>query len=133
MMPRSRTAIELYTEYPKLFPKNTLDCSLGWLNIIADMCAAIQIYLNLEDEPPVEQVEFIEIKERYGVLTISYTGGDGVVAHIIKYCEQLSYRTCSICGVSDATLYCSSKWRNWSHGKILCEPHALELFYFRLS
>ena len=97
------------------------------------MCAAVQIYLDFEGEPHVEQVEFTEIKERYGVLTISYTGGDGVVAHIIKYCEQLSYRVCSLCGDADATLYCSTKWRNWSHGKTLCQSHAVELFYFRLQ
>ena len=133
MMPRPQTVTELYTTYPKLFPKNTLDCSLGWLNIIADMCAAVQIYLDFEEEPHVDQVEFIKIKERYGVLDISFTGGDGVAAHIIKYCEQLSYRTCSVCGAPKATLYCSSKWRAWSHAKTLCEPHAVELFYFRLS
>ena len=133
MVSRPQSTAELYEKYPKLFPKNSLDCNLGWLHIIADMCAAVQIYLDFEDEPYVDQVEFEEIKEQYGVLNISYTGGDSVVAHIIKYCEQLSYRTCSLCGAPKATLYCSSKWRNWSHCKTLCEEHAVELFYFRLA
>jgi len=133
MPPKYYSPDDLYTKYPKLFPKNSITCEIGWLNIVADMCAAIDIYLQYGEGAELPQVEFTEIKDKYGVLSISFTGGDDVVKHIASYCERLSYRTCSCCGVVDATLFCSTKWRDWGTARTLCEKHAHDLFYYRLT
>ena len=123
---------EIYNKYPLLFPKNTIDCDVGWLKIIEEMCAAIQIYIDFEFGDEVPQVIFTEIKERYGILHISFEGGDRIAGAIIDLCKKLSYKTCEYCGkIGD--LYCSTKWREWCHTKTLCEEHAIELFYYRLT
>jgi len=133
MMNKIKHTTDLYNEYPKQFIKNSISCDDGWLDIISEMCAAIQIYLDYDGRDDLEQVKFIEIKNRFGCLDISYTGGDEVTEHIIKYCERLSWKICSVCGGADATLFCSTKWRNWGYTKTLCEHHAIKLFYYRLS
>ena len=127
-----KSAREIYEKYPLLFPKNTIQCNQGWLKIIEEMSAAIQIYIDFELGSDVPQVVFTEIKERFGVLQISYTGGDRIVNHIVELCKKLSYKTCELCGkIGD--LYCSTKWRKWCNTKTICEEHAIELFYYRLT
>jgi len=131
-MPQAISAREIYEKYPLLFPKNTIQCDTGWLKIIEEMCAAIQIYIDFEFGNEVPQVVFTEIKSRYGVLHISYEGGDKIVNHIVDLCRRLSYKTCEYCGkIGD--LYCSTKWRKWSSTKTLCQQHAIEFFYYRLT
>lgn len=123
----------IYRKYPNQFPKNVINCELGWVKIIEDMCAAIDNYLQYHENMYVDQVVFESIKEKFGVLDISFVGGDEVTDHIIQYCERLSWKTCSVCGDQPATLFCSTKWRSWSHTKTLCEKHAISLFYYRIS
>ena len=128
----SQSVQQIYETYPLLFPKNVISCKAGWLKNIKEMCDAVQTYIDFEFGEKVPQVEFTEIKERYGVLQISYTGGDRIIKHIIDLCRRLSYKTCEYCG-NIGDLYCSTKWRQWSHTKTLCENHAIELFYYRLT
>ena len=131
MLP-AKSAREIYEKYPKQFPKNSIDCNTGWLKIIDEMCATIQIYIDFEIGDKVSQVEFVEIIESHGVLDIVYTGGDKVVKHVVELCKRLSYKTCEYCG-KIGNLYCSTKWRKWSNTKTLCEKHAIEFFYYRLT
>jgi hypothetical protein len=123
----------VYKKYPNQFVKNTINCNLGWVKIIDQMCDAIKLYLDYEENALVDQVVFESVKEKFGVLDISFVGGDDVTKHIIKYCERLSWKTCSVCGDQPSTLFCSTKWRNWSYTKTLCEKHAISLFYYRIS
>ena len=96
------------------------------------MCAATQVYIDFELGANVSQVEFTEIKERYGVLHISFTGGDKVIDHIVDLCQRISYKTCEFCGkIGD--LYCSTKWRKWCFTKTLCTDHAVEFLFYRIG
>ena len=123
--------LDLYTKYPKLFPKNCIKCEQGWYEIIDQMCAAIQVYVDNEiyDEEIKPQFEYIE--EKFGVLRIQINNRDKVVELVTKSCERLSCKVCEYCG-KPGELYCSSKYRNWSHYKTLCLDHAIELFYYKL-
>ena len=123
---------EIYQRYPKLFPKNIISCDKGWLSIIEQMCAAIQIYLDNEVSGDLILFKFNSIREEHGVLNIFFEGGDEVIKLVIKHCQKLSYKICELCGKKGA-LFCSSKWRNWSNTKTLCESHAVELFFYRIT
>ena len=35
--------------------------------------------------------------------------------------------------VSLGNLYCSTKWLHWSAKKVLCQNHAIELYYYSLK
>jgi|TARA_Y100000310_G_C20645700_1_gene796420 hypothetical protein len=122
---------KLYEKYPKLFPKNCINCEPGWYDIINQMCGAIQVYIDNEIFDQNIQPEFVCIQEKLGVLDIEITGGDEIVKIVAKSCEKLSYKICEYCG-EPGELYCSSKHRQWSHFKTLCLDHAIELFYYRL-
>jgi len=122
---------KIYKKYPNLFPKNCIDCQAGWYDIIDQMCAAIKVYIENEIFDQNIQPQFTRIREHLGVLDIEINGGDEIVKLIVQACEKLSYHTCEFCG-DEGELYCSSKWRQWSHFKTLCLDHAIELFYYRL-
>jgi len=133
-MASPKSTQQLYETYPCLFPKNIIDCKSGWVLLIDQMCAAIQVYLDNTDlfgEEKKIEFEFTKIKELHGVLFIEYNGGDEVVKIIVDRCKQMSYRICEFCGEA-GELYCSSKHRAWSHYKTLCLDHAIALFYYRL-
>jgi len=122
---------ELYDKYPQLFPKNCIECNVGWYQIIDQMCLAIQTYVESGIHDEIIFPEFISIKEKFGVLSISMEDTDHIIDIVIKSCEILSYHTCEYCG-ENAQLYCSSKWRSWSHYKTLCLDHAIEFYYYKL-
>ena len=122
---------KLYDKYPKQFPKNCIECHEGWFTIIDQMCAAIQVYMDNEIYDQEITPEFVKIREHLGILDIEISGADEVVKIISKACERLSYQICEYCG-EHGELYCSSKYRQWSHFKTLCLDHAIELYYYRL-
>ena len=120
---------EIYKKYPEQFLKNVINCEEGWFPMIDEMCSTIQTYLSFDVTARATPITFTKIKEKYGVLSISYEGGDPVIERIIKYTQKISYKTCEYCG-DEGDLYCSTKWRNWSKTKTLCQKHAIELFYY---
>ena len=122
---------DLYEKYPQLFPKNCIDCNIGWYDIIDQMCLAIQTYTDAGTLDNVMFPEFVYIREKFGVLDISIEDSDEVIDLVVKSCEILSYHTCEYCG-NKGELYCSSKWRSWSSQKTLCLDHAIEFYYYKL-
>lgn len=99
----------LFLKYPKLFRQKDLpmsqtclcwgiECSSGWFNLIDNMCRELQELCDKTDE----KVEFVQVKEKFGGLR-AYTGSvsekisNEVRAIIAKY-EELSFKTCEICG-----------------------------------
>lgn len=92
----------LVKEYPKLFagfnkpPNQSLmcfgcDCGDGWFELIKEMCERIKDY---------PDVEFIQIKEKFGTLRV-YTGSvpDEVSDIIDEMCSR-SATVCELCGAS---------------------------------
>lgn len=68
---------------------------------------------------PIPEVEFVQIKEKFGSLRIYIYGGDEYIEGVIDMAEDMSYMTCEKCGNPGTP----SK-TGWI--KVLCEEHHLE-------
>ena len=102
----------LVKKYPKLFRqkdlsmKETCMCwgiavDIGWLPIIEFLCESIQGYVDLYTKV---QVEFSQIKEKYGILRIYTDNADEYVNNLVDMAERLSGKVCEDCGsVVDVT------------------------------
>ena len=124
---------KLYEKYPKLYIQRHagmqqsamcwgFSCGSGWYNIIDNLSATIQNrvdYLNGEGqhkyrELPEDHVkvvcEAVQVKEKFGGLCFYIYGDDDeFINGAIDLAENLSYKTCEICGAPGATN--DSGWR----------------------
>jgi len=98
---------KLYNDFPKLFAQKDLTIQEscmpwgictgdGWYNLIRNLCAEIQAYV---DYSGIEQVEFSQIKEKFGQLRAYIDNGDEKVYDIIRLAETLSSEICESCGM----------------------------------
>ena len=98
--------IELYKRYPKLFNQHnksmqeTCMCwgiavGVGWFSIIELLCAAIQNYI---DSHKINQIEFTQIKEKFGILRIYTNYHEDSIQKLINMTEILSEKICENCG-----------------------------------
>lgn len=91
----------LFEKYPNLFENKNksvqescmawgLEIGDGWYDIISNVCVLI------EKHSP--DVRFDQIKEKFGGLRIYYSGGSDYVQGVVDLAEELSYKTCEVCG-----------------------------------
>lgn len=109
---------QLYTKYPKLFRQKDLsikescmpwgiDFRPGWYQLFDSLCSFLQWHIDQNGYP---QVEFQQVKEKFGSMTIYWTtveGRDTIEKYDEKYnyfegaidfAEQISTHTCEECG-----------------------------------
>ncbi len=97
---------QLLKEFPKIFRQHKLSCTQtamcwlfecgdGWFDLLQDTCRKIQ---NIIDTDKLEQVEFTQVKEKFGGLRIYCTGYYDKIEKIIEKAETLSYTICEDCG-----------------------------------
>ena len=121
---------QLKAKYSYFFDPNIkIKCEYGWQKIIEDFCAAIALVLNNGDYK-----DFIikQLRQKVGILTIDYDGGDDLIKEIVDFTERLSYNTCEVCGDS-GELYAQAKWAKWSLYKTLCHEHAIQFYYYEIK
>ena len=72
----------------------------GWYNILATAMKMIQSHIDMGKRRGVEvdQVVFEQVKEKFGMLTIYYRGGDEYTKGIISMATAMSRCTCEVCG-----------------------------------
>ena len=68
----------------------------------------------------IEPVVFEQVKEKFGMLTIYYRGGDDYTDGVLRMAEEISRHTCEECG--DIGYPTTSGWI-----RTLCEKHHLTL------
>lgn len=99
---------KLYSDYPELFIQRTLpmtqtcmcwgiNCNDGWYNLIDNLCKEIQDYI---DNTNSEQVEVVQLKEKFGTLRFYTNHSDDTIYSFIEKAELLSSKTCEICGTT---------------------------------
>jgi len=69
-------------------------CGDGWHQLIDTLCATIQA----RSEATGVEVQTSQVKEKFGALRFYIQGGDDHISGMIDLAEELSSRTCEICG-----------------------------------
>jgi hypothetical protein len=106
----------LCNKYPKIFVERKLsltkscmgrgfECGNGWWPLIDSLCHRIQEHIDGHNEyqkndPKIEQVVFLQVKEKMGGLRVYCRGGDEYCHGLISMTETISYRFCEICGTA---------------------------------
>lgn len=98
--------ITLFKKYPKIFRQKDLsmketamcwgiECGPGWYNLIDILCYSLQ---QLTDQKGYPQVEFIQVKEKFGSLRIYTHTDNDLQLELISLAEDFSKHTCEKCG-----------------------------------
>ena len=98
---------QLCEKYPKIFADRFGDmrttamcwgfeCGDGWYNILDNLCWVIQSHIDQIEL--VEQVVATQVKEKFGTLRFYIYGGDDYIQGAIAMAEEMSARTCEVCG-----------------------------------
>lgn len=103
---------KLYEKYPKLFRQTALPesqscmfygitCGDGWNEILSTLCNLIQWRVDQQqkENPDYPQVEFAQIKEKFGGLRVYTEGNDDYVNGIIDFACSMADKTCENCGL----------------------------------
>ena len=72
----------------------------GWYGILSTAMKLIQSHIDIEKRrgKEIEQVVFEQVKEKFGMLTIYYRGGDEYTKGVISMATAMSRCTCEVCG-----------------------------------
>ena len=123
--------LDLCQKYPKIMAERHLNAMQtamcwgfehddGWYNILDTAMKMIQNYIDMSKRlgDEVDQVVFEQVKEKFGMLTIYYRGGDDYTDGVLRMAEEISRHTCEECG--DVGYPTTSGWI-----RTLCEKHHL--------
>ena len=92
----------------------------------------LQFYITSHEAAPenyIPQVVLIQVKEKFGGLRIYYRGGDTHIHATVQLAEQLSYKTCEVCGKIDSTVGVNTiGWR-----KTTCKEHTRNQNEFKFN
>ena len=99
---------ELYEKYPKLFKQKNLpmnqtcmywgiETGTGWYWLIDNLCSCIQSYIDANKK---EQVEVVQIKEKFGGLRYYINRSDDLINGMIWLAEHCSWNICEKCGTT---------------------------------
>lgn len=84
------------------------ECGDGWLPYIKEAQELIDKYN--EEHPNENPVEFVQVKEKWGVLNIYLNRYPDDMHTKIWEIEQKSYDTCEFCGAKSATTKSTHGW-----------------------
>ena len=74
-----------------------IECGKGWFSLIEPIINYIDGY-NKDKENPDEQIEILQIKEKYGTLRIYTSFGNDELFRMIDEAERESEHVCEFCG-----------------------------------
>ena len=73
-------------------------CGDGWFNLIYDLSQKIEARLKEEPADFAEQFAVEQVKEKFGILTYSASGGSEAISRLIREARARSAKTCEACG-----------------------------------
>lgn len=96
---------KLYDKYPKLFSQKDLpetqtcmnwgiQCGDGWFTLVDFVCEKLSDYSKEKNL----DIQFVQIKEKYGGLRIYTDKSDEFIESVIDVAEDVSLQTCEDCG-----------------------------------
>ena len=100
---------KLFKKYPKIFRQKSLSMNEtcmcwgistgdGWYWLIDNLCDTIQRYIDANKQ---EQVEAIQVKEKYGGLRFYLNQESDMIHGMVWIAESMSYTICEDCGSTD--------------------------------
>lgn len=92
---------DFYTKYPLVFnkePEIGFYCGAGWFELLDCLFLVIQRDLEKLPEEQQKKFEIVQIKEKFGRLTIYYNGGTDYIKQTIEQAESMSEQICETCG-----------------------------------
>lgn len=115
--------------FPKMFAGRYggFAVSKGWWPILEALCANIQSHIDWSNEQKdkyergegCEQVEVVQIKEKFGGLRFYYNGGDDTISGMVRMAEVWADSSCEVCGAV-------GKRRSGGWIRTLCDLHEEE-------
>lgn len=104
---RKKLQHKLFEKYPKIFRQKDLSmsqtcmcwgiaCGDGWYNLLNSLCYCVQSFIN--NHPDVNQMEAVQVKEKFGGLSFYTTGSCERIEGMIQLAAELSYQICENCG-----------------------------------
>ena len=85
-----------------------IECGDGWHHLIEPLVDHVN-KVNAE-RAPEEQIEIVQIKEKFGGLRFYTHGRDEKLSQLIEEAERESYNTCEICGSTDDVGQTADGW-----------------------
>lgn len=112
------TQKQIFDEFPKLFRQKDLpitetcmawgiECGTGWLKLVRDTCTKLQAQIDAKILP---QVEFTQVKEKFGTLRIYCNIYDEKVEAIVSKAENFSSKICEKCGTTENVTQNENGW-----------------------
>lgn len=86
---------ELRARYPAILERASLSYGPGWAGIMETLCERLQFHADHNEMLPVQ---ISQAKEKYGELSVNYSGGNDYAAALVDMAEALSARVCEVCG-----------------------------------
>jgi len=121
---------DIIKKYPKIFKdykgnpgRVNWSCPKGWWQILDWLCGSIQSYIDntrrydkeKKDWCPPDQVECVQVKEKFGSLRFYTVYHDKEVEGMIKMAEYMTLQTCQDCGSHESL----GETKGWI--SVLCE------------
>ena len=100
---------KLFADFPTLFANREIpqspmafgiECGDGWHGILRCACRRISFHEAMAGR---SEFRFAQVKEKWGILRLYYSGGDGFVTGVIAMAEAMSSVTCERCGAPGKT------------------------------
>lgn len=96
----------LAVKYNHLFTKNPrnpmalfgFECGDGWYDLLEQLISQIDKYLSHKYKGEETDFEIVQIKEKFGGLRFYVHNADDAIYEMIRFAEDLSYKTCEYCG-----------------------------------
>lgn len=100
---------KLFKKYPKIFKQTNslitqscmgfgVETPSSWYWIIDNLCNSIQTYINNNKHLKIEQLQFTQLKEKFGTGRFYYQGGDRKIDGMIQLAENMTSSICACCG-----------------------------------
>jgi hypothetical protein len=112
---------KLIKQFPELFkkiyssPEDScmafgIECGDGWYQLIYDLSEEITKYYKENKNKFSEEIEYEQIKEKYGLLRVYTNYVDDYIDNLINIAEQKSKNICQNCGSIEDIKKINSSW-----------------------